>query len=98
MYDHERSLVQKWADKPFALVGVNTDKDLNKLRQVVVEKEIIWRSFYDGQGGPISASYNIEGFPTLFVLDQHGAIHYVGHGDGDWEKLIETLLADMTAG
>ena len=28
MYPHERSLVKKMADKPFASVGVNSDKDL----------------------------------------------------------------------
>ena len=32
MYPHERSLVKKLADKPFALVGVNSDPDLEKLK------------------------------------------------------------------
>ena len=42
MYPHERSLVKKLADKPFALVGVNSDQDLKALKEVL-EKEQITR-------------------------------------------------------
>ena len=32
MYPHERSLVKKLKDQPFALIGVNSDRDLEKLK------------------------------------------------------------------
>ena len=32
MYPHERSLVERMKDKPFALIGVNSDVDKKKLR------------------------------------------------------------------
>ena len=33
MYPHERSLVEKLADKPFVIVGVNSDKDRERLEK-----------------------------------------------------------------
>ena len=35
MYPHERSLVKRLANKPFALIGVNSDRDKKKLKEVV---------------------------------------------------------------
>ena len=62
MYPHERSLVKRLANKPFALIGVNSDKDLAKLRPRLKEENISWRSFWNGpQGtsGPISAKWGV---------------------------------------
>ena len=37
MYPHERSLVKRLKDKPFALIGVNSDPDKDKLKQIGAE-------------------------------------------------------------
>ena len=39
MYPHERSLVKKLADKPFVLLGVNSDRDKDKLRKRMKEED-----------------------------------------------------------
>ena len=51
MIPHERSLVEKFKDKPFALVGVNSDETPEKLREVQKKEKITWRSFFAGPGG-----------------------------------------------
>ena len=48
MYPHERSLVKRLAGKPFALVGVNSDTDRDKLKETLKEEQITWRSFWNG--------------------------------------------------
>ena len=48
MYPHERSLVKKLKDKPFALIGVNSDRDRDTIKQVCKDKNISWRSFWNG--------------------------------------------------
>jgi hypothetical protein len=56
MYPHERSLVKRLADKPFALIGVNSDGDKEVLAPRLKEEGIVWRSFWngpDGTNGPI---------------------------------------------
>lgn len=93
MYDHERSLVQDLADKPFALVGVNTDEDLEEIRQVVKEKNLIWRSFFDPGGEKISNDYEIDFFPTIMLIDHQGIIRSIN--PTDLEAEIEDLLAEV---
>ncbi len=44
MYPHERSLVKRLAGEPFALIGVNSDKDKAKLAKRMEEESITWRS------------------------------------------------------
>src|SRR6266581_85032 len=100
MFPHERSLVKKMSDKPFALVGVNSDSDLKELKKVLEEENITWRSFWNGPkgtGGPISEEWNVSGWPTLYVIDQKGVIRHKWVGspgpeamDKAIEKLVET--------
>jgi hypothetical protein len=45
---HERSLVKRMGGKPFALVGMNSDKDCVQLKKDMEKERIAWRSFFDG--------------------------------------------------
>jgi hypothetical protein len=75
MFPHERSLVSKLKNQPFALLGVNTDQNLNQVKQNIRTQNITWRSWYDGStGGPICKKYQVQGFPTLYLIDHRGVI------------------------
>jgi hypothetical protein len=99
MYPHERSLVKKLADKPFALIGVNSDDNLDELKPVLKEEAITWRSFWNGKegtAGPISTEWNVHGWPTLYVIDHKGVIRHKHMGNPGNDKLdaeIEKLVA-----
>ncbi|MEL7498889.1 MAG: TlpA disulfide reductase family protein [Planctomycetota bacterium] len=98
MYPHERSLVKKLADKPFALIGVNSDKDLDKIKEIVQEKNITWRSFWngpEGTSGPISTKWNVTGWPTIYVLDAEGKIRFKNVRGDSMDRALEELLAEM---
>jgi hypothetical protein len=98
MYPHERSLVKKLADKPFALLGVNSDRDLESLQTVLAEENITWRSFWngpDGTRGPISRAWNVSAWPTIYVLDADGTIRYKNVRGEKMDQALETLLAEM---
>jgi hypothetical protein len=102
MYPHERSLVKRLAGKPFAIVGVNSDKDRDQLKATVKKEEITWRSFWNDGGvdGPIAVRWNIQAWPTLYVLDAKGFIRWKGVGADKESKIdetIETLLKEMAA-
>ena len=95
MYDHERSLVKRLANRPFALVGVNIDTDLKEIQNIVREKNLIWRSFWDGDY-QITKSYGISGFPTIMLIDQNGVIRSIDPGRGKkLDEAIDELLAQM---
>ncbi len=76
MYPHERSLVKKLADKPFALIGVNSDTNLKSLKETLEKEQITWRSFWDGGStdGPIATRWNVRGWPTVYLIDHEGRI------------------------
>ncbi len=95
MYSHERSLVKQLAEKPFALIGVNSDQDLEKIREVVKEKNLTWRSFQN-KGGEVAISdtWKVKGWPTIYILDAEGKIRFKGHG-GDIDSVIEDCLAEI---
>jgi hypothetical protein len=97
MYPHERSLVKKMEGKPFALIGVNSDRDREELKKIMEKEQITWRSFWNGgsTSGPISTQWNVHGWPTLYVLDHQGVIRqkYLGSPGGEvLDKVIEDLV------
>jgi hypothetical protein len=100
MYPHERSLVERFASKPFALIGVNSDADRDVAKQAVKDNQLNWRSFWNGPkgtSGPISTAWNATAWPTIYILDAKGVIRYTRIGDNEKEidAMIEKLLKEM---
>ena len=96
MFPHERSLVKRLQGRPFALLGVNTDQDPQKLKADNQREQITWRSWFDGSTrGPICQQYQVNGFPTIYVLDPYGVIRYKGVRGDAMDKAVDTLLAEM---
>jgi hypothetical protein len=99
MYPHERSLVKKLADKPFALIGINSDTDRDRVKERIMEEKMTWRSWWDGgsTSGPIASSWNVHGWPTLYILDHKGTIRYkfLGFpGEKKFDGAVEALLEE----
>jgi hypothetical protein len=103
MFPHERSLVARLKDEPFALVGVNSDSDLAAKKPKFKDEKITWRSFWngpEGTGGPISSEWNVSGWPTLYLIDPEGKIrhkHLGSPGDEVLDQEIDALVAEAKA-
>ncbi len=97
MYPHERSLVKRLADRPFALLGVNSDRDRDALKKVLQEEKITWRSFWNGggTGGPISTAWRVRGWPTIYVLDANGVIRARDVRGEAMDRAVDALLAEL---
>ena len=101
MYPHERSLVARLKDQPFALIGVNSDRDLDKLRPRLAAEKITWRSFWNGpQGtrGAIAGRFGVRGWPTIYILDQHGVIRFMNKRGAAMDEAVDELLAEIENG
>ena len=74
MIPHERSLVNRLEDKPFVLLGVNSDRDPEKLKKDLKENQVTWRSFQNQrkEGKAIAEEWNVQGWPTLYLIDHKG--------------------------
>ena len=94
MLQYERSLVEKWKDGPFALVGVNTDPP-ERLSKLVQNGTVTWRNFRDEKvGGEISSKWDIVGWPTIYLLDHKGVIRHVNLHGNDLDQALTKLIKE----
>jgi hypothetical protein len=99
MYPHERSLVKRLEGKPFVLIGVNSDQDRAALKKVLEKEKITWRSFWNGgsPGGPISTRWDVEGWPTLYLIDAKGVIRRMYLGSPEDDKVLDEEIDKLVA-
>jgi hypothetical protein len=101
MIPHERSLVEQMKDKPFALIGINSDDDKDYFHSKAKEMGVTWRSFWNGPrgtSGPISSKWGVRGWPTIYVLDHKGVIRFQGTRGDKMTEAVEQLLGEMEEG
>lgn len=104
MIPHERSLVDKLKDRPFALLGVNSDntssdKGMNLYKTKQKEMGVTWRSFRnEGSDPQISTDWRVRSWPTLYYIDHEGVIKHKNVRDADkMEKVLEELIVAAEA-
>jgi len=95
MYPHERSLVKRLKGRPFALLGVNSDPK-DHLKQVTKKENMTWRSWWDGgtTDGPIATRWNVNSWPTTYVLDPKGVVRYRNVRDQALSDAVEKLIRE----
>ena len=101
MYPDERSLVARMKGQPFALIGVNSDRDRQQLKIRMQAEKITWRSFWNGPqgtGGPISRAWGVRGWPTIYILDHQGIIRYKNVRGAAMDRAADELIAKIAAG
>jgi hypothetical protein len=98
MFPHERSLVKRLEGKPFALIGVNSDKDKDFLKKQNEKQQITWRSFWcgpNGTSGEIPTTWNVSGWPTLYYIDHKGVIRHKNlRNEKQIDEAIDKLVAE----
>ena len=97
MLPHEREMVERLKDKPFTLLGINSDKDRSVLRETLEKERITWPNIYGGPTGdnPIAKQWNVFGWPTIYILDHKGVIRFKGPRGEEMEKAVNELLAEI---
>ena len=95
MIPHEKEMVKRLKDQPFALLGINSDGDRSVVQKILKEQGITWRQAIDGStSGPIATKYNVHGWPTIYILDKKGVIRYRDLRDEQMEEAVKKLLAE----
>jgi hypothetical protein len=95
LYPHERSLVQHYQNRPFVLLGVNSDDDRDAVKEAVARHGINWRSWFTG--GPdsdIARQWNVTAWPSVFVIDARGIVRHRLTSFHGIEEIIEPLLRE----
>ncbi len=73
---HEEEIARRFKGKPFAIVGVNGDTDVDSARLAAATYGMSWRSFRvkDSNDRKISETWRLSGWPTKFLIDAEGTI------------------------
>jgi hypothetical protein len=99
MIPHERELAKKLADKPFTLLGINSDEGRSALKRIQAEQQLTWPQIYDGPPGegPLANHWNVHGWPTIYILDHEGIVRYKNLRDQKLEDAVLELLDKIPA-
>jgi hypothetical protein len=95
MLPHEKEMVKRLSDKPFALLGINSDGDRSAVNTILQREKITWRQAIDGTtSGPLAKRFNVRGWPTIYILDKKGVIRFRELRDQAMEDAVVKLLAE----
>jgi len=101
MLPHERALVKRLSNEPFALIGVNSDGKQEDVLPQLQEADITWRNAIDVTPlGAWGTQWNVSGWPTLYLVDAEGVIRekWIGSpGDEVLDQRIDQLVAEAKA-
>jgi len=90
--------VERHKDRPFAIVGVNTDGEKAFYRQQNEEFGVTWRSAWQGStSGPIPSQWGVRAYPTTFLLDARHRVRFVSPRGEELDRAIEELLEEAEA-
>jgi hypothetical protein len=94
MLPHEREMVERLKDKPFTLLGINSDSGRSALKKTMEDEKITWPNIYDGTAGEgkIANKWNVYSWPTIYILDHEGVIRRKNLRDEAMEKAVNELL------
>ena len=90
-----RSLAKMYEDRPFELLGVNTDPEgeAGSLAKRAAELKIPMHSLMDGStSGPVTKAWGVKAFPTQFLIDHKGIIRGIDLSPFELAKEINRLL------
>ena len=56
-----------------------------------------WRSFWNGgsTGGPIATAWNVQSWPTIYVIDPKGVVRYIDVQGKQLDEAVDQLLQEM---
>jgi hypothetical protein len=97
MFPHERSLVERYQNRPFVVLGVNLDVDPSVQRRCEERDQLNWRSWHDGPGSPIATAWQVAMLPTVYLIDHKGMIRFRSAGapdEGELDRKVEMLVKE----
>jgi thiol-disulfide isomerase/thioredoxin len=95
MIPHEREMVGRLKDKPFVLVSISCDEKKEALTKFLAKESMPWTHWWNGSEGGILEDWNVEGYPTIYVLDADGIIRHTDIRGEELEEAVNRLLDQL---
>ena len=94
MIPHEREMVEKLKEKPFTLVSISADEEKETLTKFLAKEKMPWTHWWNGQSGGILEDWDVQYFPTIYVIDSKGIIRHKDLRGEALEKAVHELLTE----
>jgi thiol-disulfide isomerase/thioredoxin len=91
MIPHEREMVERLKGKPFELISISGDDKVETLTEFLKKEPMPWTHWFAGRGGMIR-DWNVQFFPTIYVIDKAGVIRHKGLRGAELEAAVKVLL------
>lgn len=94
-YPHMKALTERHRRRPFAVVSVHAEPEklASDLKAAWKAEGNTWRCLFDGDWeGPIQKAWNIQTFPTIYLIDAEGVIRGKNLQDEDLDEAVDVLL------
>jgi thiol-disulfide isomerase/thioredoxin len=95
MIPHEREMVARLKDKPFVLVSISADAQKETLTKFLAKEMMPWTHWWNGAQGGILEDWDVEFFPTIYVLDAQGVIRHKNIRGAQLEEAVNELIRKM---
>jgi thiol-disulfide isomerase/thioredoxin len=95
MIPHEREMVERLKGKPFVLVSVSADAERKTLTDFLAKERMPWTHWWNGAEGGIVEEWDVEHYPTIYVLDAKGVIRYKEVRGKELEDAVNELLKEL---
>jgi thiol-disulfide isomerase/thioredoxin len=96
MIPHERLMVERLKDRPFALVSISVDEKKETLTNFLDKEKMPWTHLWNGSEGGIINRWDVTYYPTIYVIDAQGVIRFKDLRDAELEKAVNSLLDEAT--
>lgn len=97
MYPDNRKLIEEMKGRPFALLGVMGDREIETTREVVETGKITWPVWWAGPDRELANKWNVRSYPQVYVIDHTGAIRYKGLREELLGRAVHKLVDDAEA-
>lgn len=87
-------LQRKHSGKPFAIVDVSGDDEVETVEEHVKEHSMPWAHWFNGPEGGVLDTWNVQAFPAIYVIDAAGVIRYRNIQGDELNKAVETLVKE----
>jgi peroxiredoxin len=87
-------LLKKYSVRPFSIVAVSGDDDADTVKQHLANHSLPWTHWFNGPEGGVLDAWNVQAFPTVYLIDAAGVIRHRNiHGD-ELNKAVEALIKE----
>jgi thiol-disulfide isomerase/thioredoxin len=95
MIPDERAMVARLKGKPFVLVSISIDEKMATLPQFLAKEKMPWTHWWVGPSSNLAEDWDVEYYPTIYVVDARGVIRYINLKGEKLEEAVTALLREM---